>query len=317
MPVALIVGHTGQDGHYLSELLESEGTTVVGRGRRGTSSKRLGIDSSVTVDDSQGVTQIVRDLRPAQVYYLAAHHHSSEDAPEDTYTGFVQGFAVHVGGLLNFLVAIDRYSRSTRLFYAASARIFGDPPTVPQDETTPLAPICTYGITKAAGVEICRLYRRNPGIFCSVGILYNHESPRRSETFVGRKIARAVAAIKRGKRDNLVLGDLDAAVDWGAATDYVRAMHKTLQIDQPDDFIISSGELHTVGEFVDLAFSAAGLECRLYVVEDSRLIRKSTSTRQLFGNPERVRSRTGWRPQKPFADIVREMVDAELASGTP
>lgn len=311
---AVVVGSAGQDGYYLTRLLSGKGYDIIGLSRSGLSNSRGRRERPVDIEDGQAVAALIRDVRPAEVYYLAAHHRSSEDDVEDIYGCFLRSLAVHVCGLLNFLGAIDRDSHQTRLFYAASSHIFGDPQTVPQTEMTPLAPTDPYGITKACGLQMCRAYRRDRGLFSSVGIMYNHESPRRSPAFVTRKIVQAVVAIKRGERDRLVLGDLGAAIDWGVAADYVEAMHRILSLDEADDFVVASGETHTVGEFAETAFRALGLDSGRYLIEDSSLISKAARRRPLVGDASKLRRRTGWTPSQSFEDMVRDMVTVELAA---
>jgi GDPmannose 4,6-dehydratase len=304
MPRAIVVGHNGQDGALLADQLRARGYDVTGIGRSGP----------ISILDREQVAGLVRSLRPAHVYYLAAHHGSSEGARGDVFATLESAFRVHVMGLMQFLDAIARGSPATRLFYAASAHVFGDPATVPQNEATPFAPICTYGITKAAGAGLCRMYRRDHGVFCSVGILFNHESPRRAPSFASRKITRAVAAIKDGTSDSLVLGNLSAQVDWGDAEDYVDAMQRILNHSVADDFVVSSGDLHTLREFVEIAFATAGLDSSKYVREDPTLLRNATPRRQLFGDSAKLTAATGWRPRTPFVQLVHKMVKADLAA---
>jgi len=195
------------------------------------------------------------------------------------------------------------------LFYAASSLIFGDPIESPQTETTPFAPTDAYGITKTAGVQVCRHYRKVHSVYASVGILYNHESPLRAEKFVTKKIVKAAWAIKRGTRDKLVLGNLSAELDVGYAPDYVDAMRRILALDAPDDFIVATGETHSVRELVELAFGELGLDWHQHVEEDHGLITRPTLRR--VGGPRKLAAATGWRASTSFASMVQALIDAE------
>lgn len=312
--VSLVVGSGGQDGYYLVELLRGRGDHVIEVRRSEASSSRLGRLGAVDILDRASVASILADFRPNQIYYLAASHGAAETAVEDPYRTFQRCYEVHVLGWLNFVDGVDRQRLASRLFYAASSHVFGDPLTSPQTEHTPLAPVCMYGITKSAGIGLCRYYRASRGVFCSAGILFNHESPRRPMPFVSRKIVRAAVDIKLGAKRTLTLGSLDAAVDWGAAEDYVEAMSRILLLDRPADFVIASGRLRTVRDFVEAAFSAVDLSWKPYVVEEPSLLRGVDRALPLCGDPTRLRKATGWQPCIDFAEMVRRMVAAELRS---
>lgn len=298
MARALIVGSAGQDGTLLGEHLRARGDTVTGlpRGER----------------TAGEVEQLVQDGRPDAIYYLAAYHHSSEDPPIEPLALFERSAAVHVTQLLYFLEAIRKRAPAARLFYAASSLIFGEPAETPQTEDTPFRPICVYGITKTAGVQLCRHYRRTHGVYASVGILYNHESPLRAPKFVSKKIVRAAHEIARGTRDRLVLGDLSAELDWGYAPDYVDAMHRILALPSPDDFVVATGEAHTVRELVELAFGQLGLDWRRHVEENRALITRPPLRR--IGDASKLAAATGWRPATSFEAMVRALVEAEAAA---
>jgi GDPmannose 4,6-dehydratase len=309
----VVLGSAGQDGHYLTDYLATIGYRVVGIGRG-----RLLSGSEprpFNLLDPADVIDLVRTERPGEFYYLAAHHHSAAEQQGTLRELFETSYDVHCRGLLNVLDAVVAVSPGTRIFYASSALIFGEPSHAPQREDTPMRPICAYGITKLAGMGLCRLYRGGKGVHCSAGILYNHESPKRGVRFVTRKIARAVAEIYRGERSSLTLGDFTAQVDWSFAGDVVRAMHAMLQVDMPQDFIIASGKIHTVREFAARAFAVAGLDYRKYVVEDPALIQRSRGGARLLGDPSRLIAATGWKPQASFEDLVDMMVKAELRDG--
>jgi GDPmannose 4,6-dehydratase len=257
------------------------------------------------------VRSIVSAFLPDEIYFLAAFHHASESLPLNEYDLVSRSFEVNTLALHNFLNAIVHEIPHPRLFYAASSHIFGEPPENLQNEETPLNPSCIYGISKAAGVRLCRYYRCRHDIFASVGILYNHESPRRAPTFVLRKVVKAAVAISKNRQDKLMLGNLDACVDWGYAPDYVDAMWRILQLDNPADFVVSSGELHSVREAVEIAFETVGLDWRAYVEVDPAIPRKSYSG-SLRGDSSKLRSLTGWCPSKPFHAMVEEIVKIEI-----
>jgi GDPmannose 4,6-dehydratase len=211
---------------------------------------------------------------------------------------------------LNFLEAARVKSPKSRLFFASSSRVFGAPPSSPQDETTPLNPECVYGITKAAGQRCVRYYRQAHGLFAAAGILYNHESPLRAPAFVTTKIVRGAVAIRRGQQSKLVLGDLDAEADWGYAPDYVDAMRQILRLPAADDFVIASGASHTVRNFVEAAFGLVGLDWNAYVEVAPGLISGQRRS-SLVGNTAKLTAATGWKPSVSFTELVRILVQAE------
>jgi len=260
------------------------------------------------------VAACLAEFRPDEIYYLCAHHGAAESGVENIPHRYRRCHEVHVAGWLNFLDGVERLRLGTRLFYAASSLVFGAPETTPQTELTPLAPVCIYGITKATGIGLCRHYRLSRGIRCAAGILFNHESPRRPLPFVSRKIVAAAVDIKLGARRVLTLGNLSSAVDWGAAEDYVAAMTKILQLDDPSEFVIASGTLHTVRDFVSAAFSCLGLPWEPYVVEDASLLRNARRSQALWGDSTRLREATGWRPAIGFTEMVGRMVASEMRS---
>jgi GDPmannose 4,6-dehydratase len=306
---ALIVGCNGQDGSYLVEHLESRGYTVAGIDR-GIAIGPLPGGQPIDIQDEAQVLRLLASFTPHEIYYLAAFHHSSEDLPLEDHELIQRSFAINTLALNHFLHAIAAASPHSRLFYAASSHVFGDPPEKVQDENTPLNPTGAYGISKTAGVHLCRYYRRQRGVYGSVGILYNHESPRRSEVFISRKVVRAAVRISRGLQDELVVGDLDATVDWGYAPDYIDAMWRILQLEEPEDFVVSSGALHSVRDWVETAFEAVGLDWTARVKVDPKVTRKQQTV--LRGNSARLEARTGWRPLTSFREMVLEMVKEEM-----
>ncbi len=299
MSTALVIGAGGQDGRLLTEQLTAAGWRVSGLLR--TRGDAILADAKLTRD------QVV-SVNPQHIYYLAGHHHSSQDEPPEPAELFRASFAAHVDGLVNVLEAMRLVVPQARLFYGASSHVFGSQPATPvQDESTPLNPDNVYGISKAAGVHACRLYRNDHGVFASAGYLYNHESPYRRPEFVTTKIIRAAIDISRGKRDLLVLGDLSAQVDWGWAPDYVDAMTRILNLERPDDFIIATGEPHTVGDFAQIAFATVGLDWREHVEENPGIITKRKLG--LVGNPAKLKAATGWSPTVTFEQMVRKLVE--------
>jgi GDPmannose 4,6-dehydratase len=300
MKTAVITGSAGQDGTYLAEQLRKIGYAITGLPRGG--------DWDITAADS--VTSLLETIHPTEVYHLAAYHHSAQDKLADDLEVFHQSNAVHTVATANFLEAIRQVSPSTRFFFAASCHLFGSAATPLQDESTPFNPDGVYGITKQAGLQLCHYYRHKYNVFAAVGILYNHESPLRSPSFVSQKIVKAAVAIRAGRQSSLTLGDLDATVDWGFAGDYADAMHRILQLPGADDFVIASGATHRVGDFVAEAFQAVGLDWRRYVTVDPTLLRLSKRL-PLAGNSSKLRRMTGWEPQTNFKELVQLMIAAE------
>ncbi|MBP6343946.1 MAG: GDP-mannose 4,6-dehydratase [Candidatus Omnitrophica bacterium] len=309
MKKAVIVGCEGQDGRLLWQLLERKGYRILGITRSGTKANFARRQTKIKIQNEKDINTCVRVFQPDEIYYLAAYHHSSENLENDLLQLLRRSFSVHVEGFLNVLNAVRLQAPRCRVFYAASSHIFGDVRSVPQNESTPMNPNCAYGLTKAAGRGLCGLYRKQHGLHVSTGILYNHESPLRGPQFISQKIVRAAWAIKQGRQKELVLGNLKAKVDWGYAGDYVEAMYKILQAGQPDDFIVSSGALHSVKEFTQGVFGYLGLDYRQYVRENPALLKKSTG-RQFFGDHSKLTRVTGWKPKVGFNKLISMMVQA-------
>jgi GDPmannose 4,6-dehydratase len=300
----IIVGHSGQDGKLLTEHFLAEGAEVFGVSRRQVRESAGLKQFQVNISNLAEVADFVKAVQPGQVYYLAAHHHSSQEklgtAPLDLWN---QSIEVHQRGVVHFLEAIRQFCPLSRLFYAGSSLVFGTPLNEEQDEQTPMTPECAYGITKAAGLQTCRYYRKHHGVFAATGILYNHESIYREEKFVSQKIIRAALRILQGSKEKLVLGDLSARVDWGYAPEYVNAMTRILDLESAEDFIVASGTLHSIGDFVENVFSVLGLEWRSHVEESSgSLSRRRVAMR---GNSDKLRRATGWVPRVPFSEMIR------------
>jgi GDPmannose 4,6-dehydratase len=314
MARALIIGCNGQDGRLLFERLDRDGWALLGIGRGTVRRNAAAHDAPaqpVDILDHDAVERAVAGFAPAAVFYLAAFHHGAEDRPADDAELYRRSHDVHVRGLLNVLEAVRRHAAGVRLFYAASSHCFGAAAAPVQDETTPLRPRDPYGITKAAGIQLCRLYRADHAVGASAGVLYNHESPLREPRFLSTKIVRGAVAIARGRRDPLVLGNLAARVDWGYAPDYVDAMIRIVAHATADDFVIATGQAHTVEDFVALAFKRLGLDWRAHVETDRALIAKPAVA--LVGDSAKLRRLTGWAPSVSFADMVGLLVEAELA----
>jgi GDPmannose 4,6-dehydratase len=305
---ALVVGSAGQDGSYLTEYLRAQNYTIAGIERGATKA----LDGRIVdIQDALEVEEVLSSFGPDEIYYLAAFHHSSEDLPSDDHELIQRSFEINTLGLNNFLLGITRRSAHSRLFYAASSHVFGEPAQDIQNENTPLNPMDAYGISKASGLFLCHHYRKQRNVHCSAGILYNHESPRRSTAFVSQKVVRAAVRISKRQQDKLVVGELDALVDWGYAPDYVEAMWRILQLDEPEDFVIASGALHSVRDLVQTTFEILDLDWTAYV-ESAPAITQKQRTKTLHGDTARLESRTGWRPKTSFREMMVRMVQDEL-----
>jgi GDPmannose 4,6-dehydratase len=311
---ALITGIGGQDGSYLAELLLEEGSSVVGLVRPGAGSyanlepvaDRVELLEADLLDGCS-LAAALEAARPDEVYNLAAPSFvpTSWERPVET-AGFA---AVGVTALLEAIRAVDP---AIRYYQASSSEIFGEPRESPQTEDTPLEPVTPYGVAKAYAHFIVHSYRRRYGLFACSGILYNHESPRRPLEFLPRKVAHGAASISLGLQQELVLGDLDARRDWGWAGDYVRAMRLMLQHDEPGDYVVASGESHSVRELVQVAFAHVGLDWQEHVRVDPSLQRGTAELHRLVGDATRARERLGWRADVGFDALVRLLVDADL-----
>jgi GDPmannose 4,6-dehydratase len=307
---ALVTGVTGQDGPYLCELLLAEGYAVYGMVMPGEVVPPE-VPAAVhrcegLLTDSASLQAALAAAQPEEVYNLAAATSVAASFDDPVAVADVTGL-----GVLRLLESVRRSGAPIRLLQASSAEIFGGAVTSPQDEATPLCPVSPYGVAKAFAHQTVQLYRRSHGIFAATAILYNHESPRRGPGFVTRKITAAAARISRGIDDELRLGNLDAVRDWGYAPDYVRAMHLALQQEAADDYVVATGETHTLRELLDIAFSSVGLDWHRHVVTDPGLLRPAEPVR-LCGDATRARTRLGWAPTRDFAAIIREMVAADL-----
>jgi GDPmannose 4,6-dehydratase len=318
---ALITGITGQDGSYLAELLLGKGYEVHGIIRRASTFNTGRLDAIYMdphaassrlflhygdLSDASALARLIGKIQPEEIYNLAAQSHVrvSFDSPEYTTD-------ITATGAIRLLEAIRETGIRPRFYQASSSEMYGKVQAVPQTETTPFYPRSPYACAKVYAYWITVNYRESYGLFACNGILFNHESPRRGETFVTRKITRAVAHIKAGLQDKLFLGNLEAKRDWGYAREYVAAMWLMLQQDTPDDYVIATGETHSVSEFLEVAFSHAGLDWRRHVEIDSRYYRPA-EVDMLIGDASKARQKLGWTPQTKFEDLVKLMVDADI-----
>lgn len=318
---ALVTGVTGQDGSYLAELLLDLGYEVHGVIRRASTFNTHRIDHIYRdpheddarfflhygdLTDGSQLARLIRQVEPDEIYNLAAQSHVLVSFAQPEYTANTTGL-----GVTRLLEAIRETGVRTRLYQASSSEMFGDAPA-PQSEETPFQPRSPYAAAKLYAHWMVRNYREAYGMFAVSGILFNHEGERRGETFVSRKISRAVAAIAAGQQEKLYLGNLDSVRDWGHAWDYVRAMHLMMQQEQPDDYVIGTGIGHTVREFCELAFGHVGLHYEPFVDIDPRYFRP-TEVQELRADPSKAMSKLGWRPTISFEQLVAEMVEHDLA----
>jgi GDPmannose 4,6-dehydratase len=315
---ALITGITGQDGSYLAELLLDLGYEVHGLVRRVAleaperRTERIAhlLDRitlhPASLESYPSIFHVISRHDFDECYHLAAQSFVAES--------FADGFSTmnsNINGTHYMLAALRELRTNCRFYFAGSSEMFGKAREVPQRESTPFHPRSPYGISKVAGFDLTRNYREAYGMFCVSGILFNHEGPRRGFEFVTRKISSAAARIKLGLASELRLGNLEAARDWGHAKDYVRAIHLMLQQPEPDDYVVATGESHSVREFCELAFAEVGLDYRTYVVSDERFQRPA-EVDQLIGDATKARTVLGWRPQYTFGELIREMVQSDL-----
>ena len=320
-PTALITGITGQDGSYLTELLLEKGYEVHGLVRRSSTMERSRLRHLFTnpdiydqklflhyadLDDPTTIRRIVTRVQPTEFYHLAGQSHVglSFEIPESTCD-------VTAIGTLRIMEILRDQPTPPRFMHASSREIFGTPTVSPQNETTRIEPNSPYGCAKAFATQMAKIYREAHGLFFCNAICYNHESPRRGENFVTRKVTLAAARIKAGQQSTLSLGDLDAARDWGYAEDFVNAMWLMLQQEVPDDYVLATGVSHTIRELLDTAFSHVGLQWQDYVKIDERFNRPADAC-QLLGNPARAEADLGWKRSVDFQQLIRLMVDSDL-----
>lgn len=315
---ALITGITGQDGSYLAEHLLEQGYEVHGLTRsadltRSTSHHwRIShlLDAlhlhSASIESAPGLFRVLQEVRPDECYHFAAKSFVSFNF-EDEFTTMT----ANATGTHNLLAALHQVVPECRFYFSGSSEMFGNVNSFPQDENTRFYPRTVYGISKVVGYELTRNYRETYGMYACTGILFNHESPRRGSEFVSRKITLAAARIRCGLQQQLEMGNIDAQRDWGFAGDYVRAVHLMLSQPQPDDFVIGTGRLHTVRDILLIAFNELGLDYEQYLVIDPRFNRPAGNI--LVANPAKALQKLGWKAEKSFEDMIREMVYADLA----
>lgn len=314
MPLALITGITGQDGSYLAEFLLEQGYQVVGLVRRSSNPNYSRIEHLLDkielaqgdLTDLPSLMAVMEKYRPDEVYNLAAQSFVPASWEQPLLTTDVNAV-----GVTRLLEAIRRVHPTARFYQASTSEMFGQVREMPQNEQTPFHPRSPYGVSKVYGHWITVNYRESYGLFAVSGILFNHESPRRGLHFVTRKVTHGVARIKLGLANELRLGNLDAKRDWGYTGDYVRAMWLMLQQDEPEDFVIGTGEAHSVRELCEVAFSHVGLDYRDFVVVDPKFFRPA-EVNILLADPSKARTKLGWQPRVSFEELIRMMVEADL-----
>jgi len=318
MKKALITGVTGQDGSYLAELLAGKGLEVVGTSRSAAQSDRTApapfARRTVSLSDPEAVKQLIAEVRPDRVFHLAGQSSVGQSFKEPTLT--IESI---VTTTTNILEAVRTISPETRVFIASSGEAFGDTGELRADEATSFRPLSPYAAAKAAAAEIARAYRASYSLFVSVGFLYNHESPRRPERFVTRKVVRAAFEIALKQSEHVELGELGVVRDWGWAPEYVDAMARTLEASEPDDFIIATGRSESLERFVELVFAEVGLDWREHVKRREDLVRPAEA-RVLRANPARAEAKLGWKAELGLTDVVHRLVEHERATrpqGTP
>lgn len=314
-PTALITGITGQDGSYLADFLLTQGYRVVGMVRRASTENFERIEHlrgkveicQADLLDQLSLINLLRAVRPREVYNLASQSFVPTSFEQPVLTGEFTAL-----GVTRMLEAVRLVDREIRFYQASSSEMFGKAREVPQSEKTPFHPRSPYGVAKLYGHWITVNYRESYGLFACSGILFNHESPRRGKEFVTRRVSDGVARIKRGRLDRLALGNLEARRDWGYAGDYVEGMWRMLQQREPDDYVLATGETHSVRELCEVAFAHAGLDWQAHVITDPSLVRPA-EVDLLLGDASKAKRVLGWQPQVSFRELVEMMVDADLA----
>jgi len=311
----IVVGYAGQDGSLLVDSLQNRGDQIVGVGREScVSPAHFSANVTKDITNVQEVYEVMRLFQPDEIYYLAALNVSSEASVTQVSLckQFASAQAIHVTGLVNCLSAIVGESPATRLFYASSSLVFSGENGEWQDETTPLTPSEFYGITKAQGMWLCREFRKKHKVFATTGILYNHESHLRRPNFLSAKIIKAAIRISKGSNEKLEVGYLSGRVDWGYAKDYVLAFQEILATETPDDFIVATGEGHTVKEFIDIVFNYFNLNPDKHVVENKNILTRKPPVK--IGDASKLRTLTGWKPSLSFSDFVIQLVKDHQAA---
>lgn len=309
MAKVVIVGSEGQDGKLLTQSLLKKRHTVLGIGKKSVKIDGLEkIGSNIDIISTKAVNDLMCDFKPDQVYYLAAYHESSEGLHhfKDVNDEYIKAHSINVLGLLNFLDGAKKQKLRCKLFYASSSLVFGGNFGPIQDELTAFDPQGIYGITKLQGTLLAREYKDKYGIFASCGILYNHESKWRSPKFLSAKIITTAIRIAEGSKEKLVIGNMDAVVDWGHASDYVEAFQSILSIDKPDNYIVATGEGHTVREFIEIVFDYFTIDYAEYVEINKNILTRCQPVK--IGNNSKLIRETGWRPSTNFKDFVIRLI---------
>jgi len=304
---ALIIGVNGQDGRILFDYLSNLNYRIIGVDKKNIKTVGVKWDKKIDITNKSEVFELIKKIKPSEVYYLAAFHGSAQDKENNFYNDFKLSYEINVFALSNFLEAIRIFSVKTKIFYAGSSLIFGNCKTKKQNEETPYHPDSLYGLTKMDGVSLCKLYRRKFNIFAVSGILYNHESEYRTENFISMKIIKRALDIKRGLKNKLVVGNLSASVDWGYAPDYIKAMKEILNLKKADDFIIATGESHTVLDFVKVTFNYLKLDWKKFVFEDKNIIKEKRVV--LVGDSTKLKTVTSWEPSVNFSEMIKKIVN--------
>ena len=304
---AVIIGVGGQDGKILFNDLASQGYKIIGIDRNSLRTKDSHWHKKINIEKKKEVNSFLKKWQPEEVYYLAACHHSSQNRDKKENDKINQSYQTNILSFLNFLEGARLFSPASRIFYASSSLIFGDNSDAVQTEKTPYHPNTIYGLTKMNGLWLCNFYREKYGLFAAAGILYNHESEHRSEDFISLKIIKGAINIKNGKSKQLILGDLQAKVDWGYAYDYVRAMQLILRTEKADDFIIATGKVHSVQEFVEITFQYLDLNWHKFVREDKNIV--SHKKKFLVGDAGKLAKETNWKPSLSFPQMIEKIID--------
>ncbi len=304
---AVIIGVGGQDGKILFDDLSAQDYKIVGIGKDSLYTRETNWQQKIDINNEQEVNTLLKEWQPDEIYYLAAFHHSSQDRDKKEDGKVTQSYQTNVLSFLNFLEGVRLFSPASRIFYASSSLIFGDNSEDFQTEKTPCNPNTVYGLTKMNGFWLSKFYREKYGLFATAGILYNHESEYRSESFVSMKIIKGALDIKNGKSDQLILGDLNAKVDWGYAYDYVRAMQLILRTEKADDFIIATGQAHSVQDFVSITFNYLDLDWPKFVQENKGML--SPQKTFLVGDASKLKTATGWEPSLNFQQMIEKIID--------
>jgi GDPmannose 4,6-dehydratase len=312
MKTAIIIGVKGQDGQFLFNFLKRNDYSVIGFDMNYVSAFSIEWDKPISISSNSDVSRLIKLIQPDEIYYLAAYHHSSEDIITNESELIQKSYEINVLSYVNFLEAIRNYSKNTKIFYAASCHIFGDPINSYQDESTHCNPSSIYAITKYSGLKLSEYYRYNYSIFSSVGILYNHESHLRSEKFASKKIVKTAVEIFNKEKNILIIGNLNAEIDWSYAGDFVEAFVKILKFEKSENFIVASGKIQKLELFINYVFSALGLNWKKYVKESPSLLQRNNKG-VYCGNYSKLFELTNWDPKTDLKTLAEIMVKKELS----